>query len=53
MAYAVVIDPRALRDVQEAIDFYDDQQVGLGKRFETALNNRLLTLEKNLFFRIR
>jgi toxin ParE1/3/4 len=53
MAYGIVIDPRAIRDIQEAIDYYDEQQAGLGERFETALDKHLLTLEKNPFFRIR
>ncbi len=34
MAFTLVIDPMALRDVQDAIDYYDDQQAGLGKGFE-------------------
>lgn len=53
MAFTLVIDPRAIRDVQEAIDYYDGQQAGLGERFEAALSKHLLTLEKNPLFRIR
>lgn len=53
MAFTLVIDPRAIQDIQEAIDYYEEQQAGLGKRFEAALNRHLLTLEKNPFFRIR
>ena len=53
MSFTLVIDPRAVRDIQEAIDYYDEQQAGLGARFEAALNKHLLTLEKNPFFRIR
>ena len=53
MAYTVFIDPRAIWDIQEAIDYYDEQQAGLGKKFESALNNQLLTLEKNPFFQVR
>lgn len=53
MAFTLVIDPRAIRDVQKAIDYYDGQQAGLGERFERALNKRLLVLEKNPFFRFR
>jgi hypothetical protein len=47
MAYSLVIDPKAIQDIQQAIDYYDEQQTGLGKRFESALNKRLITLEKN------
>jgi hypothetical protein len=53
MAYTLLIDPRALWDVQQAIEYYDKQQTGLGKRFENALNKQLLTLERNPFFSIR
>lgn len=53
MAFTLVIDLRAIRDVQQAIDYYDEQQAGLGQRFEAVLNIHLLTLEKNPFFRIR
>jgi len=53
MSYSLVIDPKAIEDIQQAIDYYDEQQSGLGKRFESALNKRLLTLEKNPFFQNR
>ena len=53
MAFTLVIDPRAILDVQKAIDYYDEQQAGLGEKFENALNKHLLILEKNPFFRIR
>ena len=50
MAYALVIDPRAFLDIQQAIDYYDEKQAGLGEKFERALNKHLLALEKNPFF---
>jgi hypothetical protein len=53
LGFSLVIDPRAIRDVQEVVDYYDLQQTGLGKRFEAALNKHLLSLEKNPFFSIR
>jgi toxin ParE1/3/4 len=53
MSYAIVLDPRAIRDVQDAIDYYDDEQVGLGQKFEKALNRHLIALEKNPFFQNR
>ena len=53
MAFTLVIDPRGIRDVQEAIDYYDEQQAGLGERFEATLNKHLLILQKNPLFRIR
>lgn len=53
MAYLVIIDPRALRDVQEAIDYYEEQQPGLGEKFEQVLNRYFLKLEKSPVFQIR
>jgi hypothetical protein len=53
VAFTVVIDHCAIQDIQKAIDYYDEQQAGLGKTFESAENKHLLTLEKNPFFRIR
>lgn len=53
MTYTVVIDNKALQDAQEAIDYYEEQQAGLGERFEKELNQQITLLEKNPFFRIR
>lgn len=43
MAFSIVIDRRAILDIQEAIDYYDEQQAELGKCLEAALNRNLLT----------
>lgn len=53
MKFTLVVDSRVIKDVQEAIDYYDEQQVGLGKQFEAVFNKHLLMLEKTPFFRIR
>lgn len=53
MAFLVVLDPRAINDVQDAIDYHDDQQEGLGKRFDIELDEYLLLLERNPNFQIR
>ena len=45
MSYAVVIDPLAIQDIQQAIEYYDAQQTGLGLRFEAALDKHLTTKE--------
>jgi plasmid stabilization system protein ParE len=52
MAYQVVIEPRALSDAQQAIDYYDEQQIGLGKKFNNALVNHIDVIKKNPFFKI-
>jgi len=38
MAFTLLIDPRAIQDIQDAIDYYDKQHAGLGGKFENALN---------------
>jgi len=53
MAFSIYVDPKAIWDIQEAIDYYDEQQPGLGARFEATLNQHLLLLEKNPFFHKR
>lgn len=39
MAYSIVIEPAAIQDIQQAIDYYNEQQIGLSKKFEASLNN--------------
>jgi len=34
MPYEIFIEPLALQDIQKAIDYYDEQQIGLGDTFE-------------------
>jgi len=53
MAFTTVLDPRAIRDIQQAIDYYEKQQPGLGEQFEDTLNEYLRKLEQNPFFQIR
>ena len=53
MTYIVVLDPRAIQDLQDAINHYDKRQPGLGEKFEKTLNKYLITLQKSPFFQIR
>ncbi|MGS2764458.1 type II toxin-antitoxin system RelE/ParE family toxin [Sinomicrobium sp. M5D2P9] len=53
MAYSIVIEPVAIQDIQEVIDYYDEQQPGLGEKFEGTLNKHLIALKKNPFFQVR
>ena len=53
MAFTIVLDPGAMQDIQQAIDYYEEQQPGLGKQFEGALNQYLLKIEQNPFFQVR
>jgi len=53
MAFTTVLDPRAIQDIQKAIDYYEEQQPGLGVQFEDSLNEYLRKLEQNPFFQVR
>ncbi|NBR14503.1 MAG: type II toxin-antitoxin system RelE/ParE family toxin [Crocinitomicaceae bacterium] len=53
MKFTLELDPRAIQDIQEAIDYYDEQLVGLGEKFEAYLNKYMKSLSKNPFFQIR
>jgi hypothetical protein len=53
MIYKVVIEPRAILDIQDAIDYYDSKQNGLGKYFLQVVEEHIITLTKSPFFQIR
>jgi hypothetical protein len=50
MIFNVVIEPRALVDIQNAIDYYESKQSGLGEYFYKVIDEHLDTLSKNPFF---
>ena len=53
MSHTVILDILAIEDLQEAIDYYDDQKIGLGKRFDTQFDQLVSSLEINPFFQVR
>lgn len=53
MIYKAIIEPRAIFDIQEAIDYYDFKQIGLGEYFYKILDQHIETISKNPFFQIR
>lgn len=44
MTYRVVYNPEVYHDIQEAVDWYNSQQLGLGKRFFFLLKETLKAL---------
>jgi toxin ParE1/3/4 len=52
MTFNVVLDKRALNDIQSAIDYYDEQSIGLGSRFSVYLDKQIQTLKKRPYFQI-
>lgn len=53
MPYKIYIDSRAIKDVQNSIDYYDEQVPALGKKFENEVDRHLTLLKSNPFFQIR
>lgn len=53
MNFSLKVDSRAIKDIQDAIDYYDEQLTGLGEKFESYLNKYIKTLIKNPFYQIR
>ena len=53
MPFEVLPEKRAYADIQQAISYYDSQQVGLGKKFLSAIEKHFDSLNKNPFFQIR
>ena len=51
LAYRVVIEENGLSDIQNAIDYYDLQQTGLGNRFFNVLQKHIELISKNPFFK--
>lgn len=47
MKFKVVFHPEIYNDIQEAIDWYNVQQNGLGSRFLLAIKKQLKTLDKS------
>lgn len=53
MSYKLVIEPLAIEDIQQAIDYYDHQQIGLGEKFEQELDRQIRILSSTPHFQIR
>jgi len=53
MEFELLIQPSALDDIQEAIDYYDFQKDGLGEKFEEEVNSHLILISKAKFFQVR
>ena len=53
MSFKIIIGPEARLDIQEAIDWYNKQQKGLGKKFHSTVLKHINSLIKNPNFEIR
>jgi mRNA-degrading endonuclease RelE of RelBE toxin-antitoxin system len=53
MLFSIAILPSALSDIQKAIDYYDEHQLGVSEKFESEVNQLFLALHKNPFYQLR
>jgi toxin ParE1/3/4 len=53
MSFSIFIEKRALNDIQDAINYYDSQLVGLGEKFNFALDKHITAITKNPFYQLR
>lgn len=53
MSYKIVLETRVIIDIQEAVDYYDFKQLGLGEYFYQSLEEHINVLSKNPLFQIR
>lgn len=53
MPFHIVIEPRALADIQQGIDYYEEQLAGLGKRFSETVDLYITVLSNNPYYQIR
>lgn len=53
MSYKIVFEPRAIFDIQDAIDYYDSKQIGLGEYFYETLERHIVVIIKSPFFQIK
>lgn len=51
--FKLLILDEAIDEIQEAIDWYEEQQAGIGKKFYTAINDQVKLLKRTPFFGIR
>lgn len=51
--FKVLITASAYNDIQQAIDYYNEKQRGLGKRFHLAVKEAIGVVRRNPFYQIR
>lgn len=52
MKYEIVFQPKAITEIQNSIDYYDEQQFGLGEKFYNELFEYIEAIIINPFYKI-
>lgn len=53
MSYKIVFEPRAIFDIQEAVDYYESKQIGLGEYFYETLDKHIEVINKSPYFQVK
>src|SRR5690349_2355016 len=53
MAYKVILQPEAIKDLQEAINYYSSISIPLGRKFHTQVGSILAELSQLPFYEVR
>ena len=53
MAFKILIHVEAMDDIQQGIDYYNQQQKGLGIKFHAAVKRTFKEIKSSPFFQIR
>lgn len=49
-SFTVIFSPLAIEDAEQAFDYYEEKQTGLGSRFAAQLQLTLNAIKRNPFF---
>jgi len=52
MSFTIKIEPEALEDIQESIDWYNEQQPGLGHEFHSDVKATFKKIKSNPYFQV-
>ena len=53
MAFRIKIEADTTRDIQSGIDWYNERQTNLGRKFHAAVKNAVAQLKVSPFYQIR
>ena len=53
MSFTIKIEPEALKDIQESIDWYNEQQPGVGHEFHSDVKATFKKIKSNPYFQVR
>ncbi len=53
MTFKIKTEPEAKQDIQEGIDWYNEKQKGLGRKFHSQIKASIKHIKTNPFFMVR